>query len=61
MKAIYASAKKQDILRYNDVRPVISGIVGVTDFNGFLMNGEMKNIELSREEYPETGTLDFCY
>lgn len=61
VKAIYASAKKQDILRYNDVRPVISGIVGVTDFNGFLMNGEMRNIELSREEYPETGTLDFCY
>lgn len=59
VKAAYASAKQQNILRYNDVRPIISDIAGVTDFDEFLMNGEMKNIRLSREEYPETGTLDF--
>lgn len=59
VKAVYASAKQQNILRYNDVRPIISDIAGVTDFDEFLMNGEMKNIRLSREEYPETGTLDF--
>lgn len=59
VKTVYASAKQQDILRYNDVRPVISDIPGVQDFEEFLMNGKMKNIELGREEYPETGALDF--
>lgn len=59
VKAIYTSAKQQDILRYNDVRPIISDIAGVTDFDEFFMNGDMKNIRLSREEYPETGALDF--
>jgi len=59
VKAVYSSAKQKDILRYNDVRPIISDIAGVMDFDEFFMNGEMKNIRLSREEYPETGTLDF--
>lgn len=59
VKAVYTSAKHQDILRYNDVRPIISDIAGVIDFEEFLMNGEMENIRLSREEYPETGTLNF--
>lgn len=59
VKAIYTSAKQQDVLRYNDVRPIISGIAGVRDFDEFLMNGETKNIRLGREEYPETGALDF--
>jgi len=59
VKAVYTLAKQQNILRYNDVRPIISDIIGVTDFDEFLMNGEMTNITLSREEYPETGTLDF--
>ncbi|MDE7354593.1 MAG: baseplate J/gp47 family protein [Acetatifactor sp.] len=59
VKAIYTSAKQQDILRYNDVRPIISDIAGVLDFNEFFMNGDIKNIRLSKEEYPETGALDF--
>lgn len=59
VKAVYTLAKQQDVLRYNDVRPIISGIAGVMDFDRFLINGEMKNIRLDREEYPETGTLDF--
>ncbi len=67
IKAVYAKAKTENVLRYNDVRPLItgiegsdnSGIAGVEDFDTFLMNGEMKNIRLSKEEYPETGTLDF--
>lgn len=59
VKEVYASAKQQDILRYNDVRPVISGIAGVLDFSEFLMNGDVKNIRLGKEEYPETGALDF--
>lgn len=59
VKAVYAIAKQEGILRYNDVRPVISGLAGVEDFNAFFMDGEMKNIMLSIDEYPETGTLDF--
>lgn len=67
IKAVYAKAKTENVLRYNDVRPLITGIEGsdnsgiarVEDFDTFLMNGEMKNIRLSKEEYPETGTLDF--
>lgn len=59
VKAIYAEAKKEGILRYNDVRPIISDISGVEDFDTFLMNGDMKNLKLDSEEYPETGTLDF--
>lgn len=59
VKAIYAEAKKEGILRYNDVRPIISDIAGVEDFDTFLMDGDMKNLRLSNEEYPETGTLNF--
>ena len=59
VKAVYTEAKLEGILRYNDVRPIISDIAGVTDFETFLMDGEMKNIQLGSEEYPETGTLDF--
>ena len=59
VKTVYTLAKQQDILRYNDVRPIISDIAGVKDFDGFLMNGGILNIKLGREEYPETGTLDF--
>lgn len=59
VKDVYANAKEQGVLRYNDVRPVIKGIAGVTDFDLFLMNGEMKNINLESEEYPATGSLDF--
>lgn len=59
VKAIYTLAKQHDILRYNDVRPIISEIPGVIDFEKFLMNGTMENLKLGREEYPETGTLSF--
>ena len=59
VKAAYTSAKQQNLLRYNDVRPIISDIAGVIDFEEFLMNGEMENIRLDREEYPETGALEF--
>lgn len=59
VKSVYVSAKQHDLLRYNDVRPIISDIAGVLDFEEFLMNEGMENIRLSREEYPETGTLNF--
>lgn len=59
VKAVYTVAKQQNILRYNDVRPIISDIAGVIDFEEFLMNGERENIQLNKEEYPETGSFHF--
>ena len=51
--------KNEGILRYNDVRPLITAIDGVEDFDTFLINGKMSNIKLEKEEYPVTGTIDF--
>lgn len=59
IKAVYTEAKRYGILRYNDARPIISDVSGVTDFDVFLVDGEVNNISLESEEYPETGTLDF--
>ena len=59
VKAVYNTAKNDGLLRYNDVRPLISNISGVDDFDTFLINGGMNNIQLGKEEYPETGNLDF--
>lgn len=60
VKEIYLTAKQEGILRYNDVRPVLSSIPGMEDFDTFLINGGMENIILKSEEYPETGEIDFC-
>ncbi|MCM1104890.1 MAG: baseplate J/gp47 family protein [Clostridium sp.] len=59
VRAIYSAAKSKNLLRYNDVRPVITAIAGVEDFSEFLIDGGKENIILKKEEYPETGTLDF--
>lgn len=59
VKEVYSVAKDEGVLRYNDVRPIISDIAGVEDFSTFLMDGAMTNITLQQEEYPETGTLTF--
>jgi len=59
VKAVYSEAKKEGILRYNNVRPLISDIAGVEDFDIFLMNDNTKNLSLGSEEYPETGALNF--
>lgn len=59
VKPVYAIAKLEGILRYNDIRPLISSIPGVEDFGRFLMDGGTENIRLEKEEYPETGILDF--
>lgn len=56
---IYDKAKNDSILRYNDVRPLISAINGVKDFDTFMMNNNIVNILLAQEEYPQTGNLNF--
>ncbi|MCI8418841.1 MAG: hypothetical protein HFI33_15320 [Lachnospiraceae bacterium] len=59
VKAVYIIAKEEGILRYNDVRPILSDVPGLEDFDEFLMNGCMDNIAIQSEEYPETGNLEF--
>lgn len=59
VKAVYDQAKNEGVLRYNDIRPLLSTIPGVEDFDTFLINGKMENIGLAKTEYPETGTLNF--
>lgn len=66
LKAVYSSAKSENMLRYNDVRPLISSIVGVKDFATFLMKRSdepdsdgMSNITLASEEYPDTEKCEF--
>lgn len=56
---IYDKAKNDSILRYNDVRPLISAINGVKDFDAFMINDNIVNIQLAQEEYPQTGNLNF--
>lgn len=56
---VYDTAKIDSILRYNDVRPLISAISGVKDFENFEMNNGIENIKLAQDEYPRTGTLIF--
>lgn len=56
---VYDKAKNDSLLRYNDVRPLLSEISGVKDFSAFTMNGSTVNIKLAQEEYPETGDMIF--
>lgn len=56
---VYDKAKNDSLLRYNDVRPLLSEISGVKDFFAFTMNGSTVNIKLAQEEYPETGDVIF--
>lgn len=59
VREVFEKAKEEELLRYNDVRPLISQIAGVTDFDTFTMDGDTDNIVLDADEYPEVGTLTF--
>lgn len=59
VKEVFSDAKSDGVLRYNDVRPLMSDITGVDDFDTFLLNGDMVNVPFTKEEYPVVGTLDF--
>lgn len=56
---IYGKAKTEGILRYNQVRSLITFLSGVKDFDLFEMNGGIENISFLEEEYPVTGVIDF--
>ena len=57
----YSEAKVEGILVYNQVRPLITDIPGVSDFDTFLMNGAEENIPLSNDEYAATDQVDFSW
>lgn len=59
VQSVYVQAKRQGVLRYNDIRPVLRGIDGLLDFGAFYINGRMENIQLGKGEYPVTGTCRF--
>lgn len=59
VREVYKTAKTENVLRYNDVRPLMSAIEGVRDFSEFYINGGTSNVVLENEEYPKTGTVDF--
>lgn len=56
---VYGEAFRTGVLKYNDIRPLISDISGVSDFSSFLINGSTDNITLGSGNYPQTGALDF--
>lgn len=55
----YSEAKKEGVLIYNQIRPILTDIPGVTDFDDFLINGSEENIILGKEEYAATDKVDF--
>lgn len=55
----YASAKEAGVLRYNNVRPLMASIGGVSDYGDFLVDGDHSNVILSADEYPVTGDVVF--
>lgn len=56
---LYLEAKAEGVLRYNDVRPVLSKIQGIEDFTTFTINGGQENIELAKDEYADTASVTF--
>lgn len=57
--SLYAEAKKEGMLRYNDVRPLLASIGGIEDFSDFLINGAHDNIILAANEYADTSAVLF--
>lgn len=55
----YSEAKVDGVLVYNQVRPLITDIPGVSDFDTFLMNGAEENITLANDEYATTDQVEF--
>ena len=55
----YSESKFDGVLIYNQIRPLITDIPGVSDFDTFLINGSEENIVLDKGEYPATENVDF--
>ncbi len=59
VREVYAEAKGTGVLRYNDIRPLLADIRGISDFEDFLVEGGHANIMLEANEYADTGTVSF--
>lgn len=59
VKAVYASAKEDNVLRYAKLYAALANIDGVTDFATFLVNNGETNISLGSDGYAVTGTVSF--
>ena len=55
----YSEAKSNNIIRYNRVHAILTGVPGVLDFVDLKINGEESNISLEQDEYPETDQIIF--
>lgn len=56
---IYIEAKGEGVLRYNDVRPVLSKVTCIADYEDFRINDGYKNIVLNSDEYADTADIIF--
>ncbi len=59
VRRLFEDSKKEGVIRYNNVRPLMSGITGIQDFSEFYINDGISNIVLAKEEYPKIGSLLF--
>ena len=59
VRRLFEDSKKEGVIRYNNVRPLMSGITGIKDFSEFYINDGISNIVLAKEEYPKIGSLLF--
>lgn len=57
--SLYTKAKAEGMLKYNDVRPLLSQISGVEDFEDFTINSGHGNIPLDTDEYADTESVVF--
>ena len=59
IKKYYETAKNEGVLKYIKVGSVLSETYGVNDFSDLVINGQMKNIVIDQDEYPETVSIEF--
>jgi uncharacterized phage protein gp47/JayE len=57
LKEEYIAANQKHLLRYNHIRPLLSDIPGIIDFEEFTMNGGEANIVLDLEIVATTNTI----
>lgn len=57
--SLYTKAKTEGVLKYNDVRPLLSQINGIEDFDDFTINSGHANVPIGTDEYADTESVVF--
>lgn len=57
LNAYYVSVPGEGGVKYSRVGAVISSTVGVNDFKDLTINGGTSNVQISKEEYPNTKSI----